>query len=121
MSKGGQRCPLILKASPVTIAYGQEVTGHLDFADDYEDWKFAGTAGDTVTIHTTQDGGVSLHPGLKLFDPSNTLVAQGDPSSSQYSDYYIKNYQLSFSGVYTIRVYGGSTTGGYKLSLALIP
>jgi hypothetical protein len=103
--------------------YGQPVTGIIAQTGDYQDWTFTGQAGDVITIRGVQNGGASLAPGIKLLDPSGSLVADAAGDATNDVTAIIMNYSLRFSGVYTIRVYGfagyGSnySTGGYQLSL----
>ena len=116
---GGYKLDLELKPLPITITYGQEVTGQIALTGDYQDWKFVGQAGDVVTIRMSQYGGASLFPHVELLDPSGTIVSSNDgtPEAS------IENYALTSSGTFTIRASGlyGNYTGGYELSLALKP
>jgi hypothetical protein len=105
------------------ISYGQVVIGKITNSGDYQDWTFTGQAGDVITIRGVQNGGASLAPGIKLLDPSGSLVADAAGDATNDVTAIIMNYSLRFSGVYTIRVYGfagyGSnySTGGYQLSL----
>jgi hypothetical protein len=67
-----------------------------------------------------QDGGASLYPEVQLYDPSGINVSD----NWGYTEAWIKNCKLSVSGSYTIRTMGFSgvsTTGGYKMDLALKP
>jgi hypothetical protein len=103
-----------------TIQYGHEVTGTITKSGGYEDWRFTGQAGDIITIHMVQSSGASLSPMVELFDPSGKWVAQGFGDNG-YTEAWIKNYTLRFSGTYSIRAEaapGVITTGGYKLSLS---
>jgi hypothetical protein len=109
-----------LTQTVTTIQYGQQVTGHIDFANDYEDWWFTGTAGDIITVQMVQDGGASLWTSVSLYDPSGTKIATGwDQEHPEAA--LIGNYGLAFSGTYVLRAsgWGSGPTGGYKMSLNL--
>jgi hypothetical protein len=114
---GGFKISLSLKPPPVTILYGQEVKGNIAFSDDYQDIKFSGNAGDIITIHMVQDGGASLQPSIALIDPSGKNITS-DSNTWGYSEAWIKNYTLIFSGTYTIRTGGNGNIGGYQLMLS---
>jgi hypothetical protein len=100
------------------IAFGQEVTGQITFKGDYQDWKFSGQVGDIITIHMVQDGGASLNTDVDLLDPSGTRL--NVPKDGGFTEVWIKNYSLPFSGTYTIRALSPDiypSVGGYRLSL----
>ena len=99
------------------IRYGQLVATSIAKSGDYQDRKFTGQAGDIITIHMVQNGGASLSPYVALWDPSGKKVSEGYGDAG-YTEAWIKNYKLAFSGTYTIRTGGcNGTVGGFKLSL----
>ena len=117
--------PTSAVTTPVSVSapiqYGQTITGGIAKAGDYQDLKFTGQVGDTVTIHSIQDGGASLQPYLALMDPSGTKVTE-NWGVNGYKEARIANYKLAGSGTYTIRAGGWSgSIGGYKMDLLLKP
>lgn len=100
------------------LTYGMTIFGFLT-EDGGDNWEFAGSAGDTVTIVMTPYGGSSIDTYLELYDADETLLAGDDDGFIGVSS-QIMAFELPADGTYTIRAttFGGSGRGGYRLVLS---
>jgi len=121
-SLGGYQLSLARKPPPGQLTYGQQVTGEIAVTSDYDEWQFSGRAGDTITISMLQAGGASLPPWVALIDPSGAEIRVECQNVAPPPEARIENFQLAFSGKYTIRTSGcyGDSLGGYTLSLSIV-
>lgn len=94
------------------------ITGTIDPKLDIDTYTFDGIANQTVMIYASLESG-DLDPQIDLYSPDNTKLAGHWGSSYAY----IHNYKLKNSGTFSIIVRDANAdeTGGYSLSLLLIP
>ena len=105
--------------APLTIRYGQTVTGSLNNARPYREYALMAAAGDVVRISMTRRGG-DLHPWLKVWDDAGNEIARGDDSG--YGSYaLIDELALPRAGRYLIQAHRKTNrTGSYNLSVSLV-
>lgn len=98
------------------ISIGDSVSGTLGGGIPSTSYTFAGEAGQVVTIVLTSE---DFDTYLRLQDPSGFEVAYDDDSAGNL-DSRIGPYTLAANGTYTILAesFGGSSSGGYTLSLS---
>ncbi|MFP4321854.1 MAG: hypothetical protein ACLFTK_05310 [Anaerolineales bacterium] len=108
------------------IEYGEEVTGSLNDETWFEEWFFAGSAGDVVIIELTAvepppDG---LDPYVVLLDPNGEVITENDDREPGNTNAAIEQVTLNQDGLHGIiatrfRFDEGDTSGEYRLSLRL--
>jgi len=96
------------------ISYGEMAQGNLTTVHG-DQWMFAGTAGDIVSISVVSGDFDSL---LSLFGPSGEYLTCDDDSGAD-ANAILDGYTLPSSGMYYIDVlsYGKGANGAYSLTL----
>ncbi len=98
------------------ILYGEAVLGNLPGIQG-EQWAFAGSGGDSVSISVTSE---EFDTFLALFGPSGEYLTCDDDGGDGLNS-LIDGFTLPESGMYVIDVlsYGGGATGSYTMTLNL--
>jgi hypothetical protein len=97
------------------ISYGETVEGTL-LSGDRHYWTFQGTAGDRVTIAMNEIDGMDTY--LELLDSEGQRLTTDDDSGPSLNS-LIEDYELPYSGTYTIVARGfASRAGSYTLALS---
>ncbi len=108
-----------------TLNYGSTVRGQLDSKVFRQFWSFRGAFGDIVDIRMAATSG-NLDAAVALLSPNGDIIA-GNDSASGGTNAAIMAFQLPYTGQYTIiarrsgaaQGQGGTTSGGYELSISL--
>ena len=101
------------------IESGETLEGAIDEPNDVDIWTFYGNTGQIVTI--AMDAGlVYLDALVELhFSPLEILEAYDDDGGTD-TNALINSFQLTRSGFYEIRTFGGgNTVGPYNLTLTI--
>jgi sugar lactone lactonase YvrE len=103
------------------LAAGLSVQGMLSDENPQQQWTYAGTAGERITI-TAIDNSGAVDVALRLFDPGGSELAFNDDHESQdlasFTDAQISDFTLPVPGQYTIVVEQISGEGSYSLGLS---
>ena len=107
------------------IATGETTVGVIDLRADTDAYTFSGQAEQTVIIQMSRASG-KMNPRIDLFAPSGGAAeASAGTSDSDFggSTALLQGHRLEESGQYTIAVrdFGANETGGYNLSLTILP
>ncbi len=99
-----------------TIGYGQGLDGTVNPARDRDDYYFAGSAGQTITIRMDKRNS-NLDTYVELYNPDGTLLGHDDDGGVGYNSRLA--ITLRQNGRHKVIAHGyGSSTGGYRLSLS---
>ncbi len=99
------------------ISYGEDVPGAISAAGEVDEYTFAGSSGEVITLQVADRSNSSPDPCFEFFDPS------GSPIGSKTCNSSIARIDttLTTSGQYSIRVSedpsGGNHTISYMMSL----
>ncbi|MBN2472360.1 MAG: PPC domain-containing protein, partial [Anaerolineae bacterium] len=122
----GQFVIAIGSAAPAgALSYGDSISGSVSGSAYAENWSFAGSAGDVVTITMVADSG-DLDPYLYLLNARGAELTSNDDAADASIGTFnaqIASFTLPESGQYTIKAtrFGdefGSSSGTYTLTLA---
>ncbi len=105
----------------LTLRYGSAANAIINDSNVSQQYTFAGTAGDTITVTMDVKSG-NLLARLVLLDPNKKSIAQDDPGTGGAD---LTKVKLPATGNYTIvatRRGGdkGTTQGGYLLTLSQV-
>ena len=112
-------------ASGGGIQSGETKSGNIAIEGQQDSYTFSGSAGQGVVIEMSAAAGSSLGTAIYLYRPDGTLETKV-VGGSYATRVRIEEHQLEQSGTYTIvatasQAYSTAGTGGYGLSLVLIP
>ncbi|UCF78197.1 MAG: T9SS type A sorting domain-containing protein [Candidatus Eiseniibacteriota bacterium] len=109
------QCRQLVRASADTLLYDSFTDGlFIDPYGDMDAYVFAGTEGDSIIFQMHRVSG-GLAPRFELLAPNDSLVAETGGASHES----IVDYQLPYSGIYTVFASDndGDETGEYWLTL----
>jgi hypothetical protein len=100
------------------LAFFSPVRGAINDATPIEDWDFAGSTNQVISLLVVGISG-NLDPALQVIGPDGTVIAENDDRDSLVRDAGLEALTLPDDGVYTIRVTRyGSTVGQYELTVS---
>lgn len=99
------------------IQPGYRIMGSISYAGEQDAYRFDSSSAQWITVRMFSDG--SVDPYLKLRNASDALIMYND-DGAQVGTAAFFTYPLPNSGAYRVVATGrGTTTGGYRLALAL--
>jgi len=105
--------------SPVSIAFGQTLSGSISTLAEMDTYTFTASAGDKVLVRMSKSSG-NLYPGIRVYSPDGTKLCEQEGLYTAE----IASCTLTSTGTYSIVAYdgfghvgGGTSTGDYFLSL----
>lgn len=99
-----------------TLGYDQGLDGTVNPSGDRDDYYFEGSAGQAITLRMDKRES-NLDSYVELYNPDGSLLGQDDDSGGSYNSRLA--ITLRQNGRHKIIARGyGSSTGGYRLSLA---
>lgn len=106
-----------------TIHSAETVSDAIEPEADVDSYTFTASAGDTVIIQVSRESSFDgLEPGIDLYAPGGS-APEVSVGFSPDANALLQGYQLAESGQYTIvvRDMEGNDTGGYSVSLVVMP
>ncbi|NWG17795.1 MAG: pre-peptidase C-terminal domain-containing protein [Chloroflexi bacterium] len=104
------------------LTLGVQAQGTLNAQTPRQDWTFAGSAGQWVTISASDNGGGLMDVALRLVGPDGSEVAANDDQEGtdlpNLTDAQIPDLALPLDGVYTVQVARVDGSGSYSLGVS---
>lgn len=101
-----------------SLIYSAATGGGIMPVGDTDGFTVALDAGQTLTIIATPAETDGLQPELELRDPSNTVLGTA-AAAAPGAPALLQTAPVATAGLYRVTVAGGSTSGGYTLTLVL--
>lgn len=107
-----------------SIQYGDTVTGSISNEAPIQEYQFAGTAGDVITISMEAVEGSELDSYLRLLNSNDEVVAENDDAADVTINAAISDFTLPVDDTYLIQasrygLEGGISEGDFQLTLTL--
>lgn len=119
------RSPLGAPVAPITIQYGDTVTGNIDDPVTGTYYSFEGEAGDVIDVQMNKTDS-DLDPYIILLNTEGLALIEVDDNPDGFNrDASLENFVLPADGTYIILATrfdqeAGLSSGGYELTLTLV-